>query len=68
MRHILHTVFRWLTAGALCLWVTDLAAAEPNKTGVVVLHGKWGDPNGYTLPFARHMESAGYLVTSPEMP
>ena len=67
MRPILRTVFRWLTIGTLCLWVTDLAAAEP-KIGVVVLHGKWGDPNGYTFSFARHMESAGYLVTSPEMP
>ena len=55
-----------LLAGVLFFSLAGLAAAEP-KIGVVVLHGKWGNPNGYTLPFANSMESAGYLVASPEM-
>ena len=55
-----------LLAGVLFFSLAGLAAAEP-KIGVVVLHGKWGNPNGYTLPFANRMESAGYLVASPEM-
>ena len=34
-----------LLAGVLFFSLAGLAAAEP-KIGVVVLHGKWGDPNG----------------------
>lgn len=62
---------RWIVHGlAVCLcylgWV-NLASAEP-KIGVVVVHGKWGNPNGPTRHFASQVESAGFVVESPEMP
>lgn len=45
---------------------TDAALAE-QKIGIVVMHGKWDSPYGHMLLFARRMESAGFLVESPEM-
>ena len=38
------------------------------KVGVVVLHGKWGDPYGATLKFTRTLIREGFLTDSPEMP
>jgi pimeloyl-ACP methyl ester carboxylesterase len=38
------------------------------RVGVVVLHGKWGNPYDSSLAFTRAMQRAGFLVDSPEMP
>lgn len=59
-------VWRWM-ALALYLGAVSVAAAE-SKIGVVVLHGKWGSPSGPSKPFADQLESAGFLVESPELP
>ena len=50
------------------------AAPEPqvdpgaSRIGVVVLHGKWGNPYGSTLRFTRTLQRDGFLTDSPEMP
>ena len=42
-------------------------ALEPASTGVVVLHGKWGDPS-QMRPIAEALEEAGFAVERPAMP
>lgn len=42
-------------------------ALEPSSTGVVVLHGKWGN-NGQMGPLTEALKEAGFLVERPEMP
>ena len=49
-----------------CLGVAGLAIAEP-KIGVVVMHGKWGNPS-QLMGFASSMERSGYLTENIEMP
>lgn len=49
-----------------CLGIAGLAIAEP-KIGVVVMHGKWGNPGNLT-GFAGSMEESGYLTANIEMP
>lgn len=55
--------------GSMMLWLGGInALAAQSEIGVVVLHGKWGNPNGSVASFASAMERAGFLVVSPEMP
>lgn len=60
---------RWLFA-LLLLVGTGLSANAPaaDKIGVVVLHGKWGSPDGHTRGLANQLEANGFLVANPEMP
>ena len=62
---------RIVAVGLSCmmLWLGGVSAvaAEP-KIGVVVIHGKWGNPKGSVASFASAMERAGFVVESPEMP
>ena len=62
---------RIVAVGLSCmaLWMSwvSAVAAEP-KMGVVVMHGKWGNPKGSVASFASAMEHAGFVVESPEMP
>lgn len=67
MRLVFAGFIRSCLACVLMLMLSAALAAD-TKLGVVVLHGKWGNPSGYTLPLAKHLENAGYLVVSPEMP
>ena len=43
------------------------AAAEKSKVGVVILHGKTGQP-GFYNSVADQLKQAGFLVIAPEMP
>lgn len=48
---------------------TALAAHAANQMGVVVLHGKQGNPDVEVVaPVITAMRSAGFLVDAPEMP
>ncbi len=60
-------ILRGLLVCLCCLGLASLASAEP-KIGVVVVHGKWGNPNGPTRHFAAQVQSAGWAVENPEMP
>lgn len=42
-------------------------ALDPAATGVVLLHGKWGDPSN-VRPIGDALEAAGYTVERPTMP
>ncbi|MBT9612000.1 MAG: alpha/beta hydrolase [Burkholderiales bacterium] len=55
-----------LSGMALWLGLVCAVAAEP-KIGVVVMHGKWGNP-GQLSGFANSMEASGYLTANIEMP
>ena len=55
-----------LSGVALWLGLVCAVAAEP-KVGVVVMHGKWGNP-GQLSAFASSMEASGYLAANIEMP
>lgn len=61
---------RILTVGlpSLVLWLCLVcaAAAEP-KIGVVVMHGKWGNP-GNVMRLADTLQGSGYLTANIEMP
>lgn len=65
---------RALAAAAVLAALAGCAAPEPPpdtggpRIGVVVLHGKWGDPYGQTLRFTRTMQREGFMTDSPEMP
>jgi dienelactone hydrolase len=43
------------------------AQAEPKKVGVVLIHGKWGNPNGNTKSLGVALKSNGYVVATPLM-
>ena len=69
MRH--EMVRRWIVA-AVALFAAAVQPAlawEPQSTGVVLMHGKWGSPNDApTRPLADALRAAGFLVDQPEMP
>lgn len=67
MRIFLAICIRACIASLVTLGLAAFALAEP-KVGIAVLHGKWGNPNGYTAGLSKHLENAGYLVVSPELP
>ncbi len=67
MRLVASFLLRCCIASLMALGGTSFAMAEP-KVGIAVLHGKWGNPEGYTATLAKHLESAGYIVISPELP
>jgi len=52
---------------ALMLGCGAAWALDPATTGVVVLHGKWGNPSG-VRPIGDALEAAGYTVVRPAMP
>jgi len=63
-----------LAKHALCLAVALLIALapaawalDPATTGVVLLHGKWGDPS-QMRPMGEALEEAGFKVERPAMP
>lgn len=60
---------RWLSVFVLLIGI-GLSANAPaaDKIGVVVLHGKWGSPDGHTSGLANFLAGEGFLVVSPEMP
>jgi len=45
----------------------SLCAATENKVGVVLIHGKWGNPSQFNS-LARSMQNKGYMVLTPLMP
>ncbi|NMW18118.1 MAG: alpha/beta hydrolase [Chlorobiaceae bacterium] len=45
----------------------SLCAATENKVGVVLIHGKWGNPSQFNS-LAKSMSSKGYMVLTPLMP
>lgn len=55
----------WVAA-VLSGWAS-LACAGNGEIGIVVMHGKWGNPSSYTLKFAKALAHEGYAVDSPEM-
>jgi hypothetical protein len=44
------------------------AAAANGDIGVVLLHGKGGEPGGYIAPLASGLQKKGFLVSTPAMP
>ena len=52
----------------LSLMLTEMVQAGNESIGVVLIHGKWGNPSGTTLQLARKLGQEGFLVSSPEMP
>ena len=52
----------------LLLVLAESALAGNESIGVVVMHGKWGNPSGKTLDLAWKLGQEGFLVVSPAMP
>lgn len=55
----------------LCLALTFAAARpasafEPSSTGVLVLHGKHGNPGNFIASYATALRGAGFVVEAPE--
>ncbi len=48
-------------------WPGPAAALDPATTGVVLMHGKWGD-SSTVRPVAEALRHAGFLVDTPTMP
>lgn len=53
--------------GIIASVIRPAQALEPSSTGVVVLHGKWGNP-GPLGALTDSLKEAGFLVERPEMP
>src|SRR5262249_52970854 len=51
-------------AGVLCSFATPAAA---QSVGIVLMHGKWGTPDGPTRPVEMVLRGAGYHVIAREM-
>ncbi|HEY6895698.1 MAG TPA: alpha/beta fold hydrolase [Rhodocyclaceae bacterium] len=68
---------RWLAALALACGLISAPHAEPAvegsapapaaQLGVVVLHGKWDNPQGHIVGLVRQLKAAGFKVAVPEM-
>jgi len=60
----------WLYAvvAFLGLALVSNAPAANESIGVVVMHGKWGSPSGWTLNLVKALEHEGVLVANLEMP
>ncbi len=52
----------------LSVFSGDLFAANESKVGIVLLHGKWGNPSKHINNLAESMRSSGYIVLTPLMP
>jgi dienelactone hydrolase len=52
----------------ISLMLAESAQAGNESIGVILMHGKWGNPGGTMLNLARKLEQEGFLVSSPEMP
>jgi pimeloyl-ACP methyl ester carboxylesterase len=50
------------------LMLVEGVRAANEEIGVVLLHGKWGNPSGTVLNLSRKLVQEGFLVSSPEMP
>ncbi len=62
-------LLRWLYVFSLMFGFSVAAQTHAaDKIGVVVLHGKWGSPEGSASGLANYLDKEGFLVTSPEMP
>ena len=46
----------------------DVYAATKNTVGVVLLHGKWGNPSQHINTLATSLKEKGYIVLTPLMP
>lgn len=47
---------------------SSFAQAETKNVGIVLIHGKWGNPTGNIKPLADALRSNGYRVVTPLMP
>jgi len=63
-------MFRLLIAAVLLtVFSVPGFAFNPTTTGVIIMHGKWGEPADQTTqPLAQALQAAGFLVDEPEMP
>ncbi|GAB6125135.1 alpha/beta fold hydrolase [Humidesulfovibrio idahonensis] len=60
---------RILCVGLALLFVAGISAAPAKaEVGIVLLHGKFGAPDKHIDVLASALRSAGYLVSTPEMP
>ena len=67
MKILMRFCMLFMLLNLLCLFPTRTMAA-PLRIGVVVLHGKWGNPNQHISSFASGLRDAGLVVITPEMP
>ncbi len=58
---------RWALLPSLLL-LAFAASAEAQQDGVILMHGKWGEPRGPLQPVELALNGAGFLVVSREMP
>jgi dienelactone hydrolase len=65
-------LFKSFVAGVFVLALftsqTAVAQVEQKDVGVVLIHGKWGNPNGNIKSLAEALKSNGYQVITPLMP
>ncbi|MFN7087017.1 MAG: esterase/lipase family protein [Burkholderiales bacterium] len=54
--------------GSVMLLATSFAAADNGSVGVVLMHGKWGNPGQHIDTLAAALASKGFRVGTPEMP
>jgi pimeloyl-ACP methyl ester carboxylesterase len=55
-------------ATAVVLVLAYHASAAAGDVAAIVMHGKWGTPNGPVNAVAQALQREGYTVMSPEMP
>lgn len=59
-------MLRLIMLGLLVFLCRPVQAFDPGSTGVVLMHGKWGNPSQMSSP-ARRFEDAGFKVKNVEM-
>lgn len=59
--------FLRIVSAAMLVMVTITTAQAADKLGIVLMHGKQGNPDRGITNLASALESAGYLVARPEM-
>lgn len=68
IRALSPTLAVMLTVAASLLSFPANAQTPPSEIGVVVMHGKGGNPNAFVIDLAQALEFEGYRVANIEMP
>lgn len=68
MKHLLKCVAIGIAFLLTLFPQSSFGQAESKNVGIVLIHGKWGNPTGNIKPLADALRSNGYRVVTPLMP
>jgi pimeloyl-ACP methyl ester carboxylesterase len=70
-RHMQQLLRQFMTVMVISCFLLALhnpVLATDQKVGIVLLHGKWGNPRSLISGLASDLRDAGFMIQTPEMP